>query len=70
MENKIPKSDLERNESIVTNSNLNRLNELDIPGHGDVQKAINHGKANMLYKINPQNVKNLAGNRFFLIFQK
>lgn len=49
------------NQSFNRHSTLNRLNVLDIPGKGDVKKAIDHGKANMLYKINPKNIKNLEG---------
>jgi len=43
------------------NENLNRLNQLDIPGLGDIEKAKNHGKANMLYKIDLTNIKQLEG---------
>lgn len=57
------KNDIEKNEDTLNrNITLNRLNILDIPGQGDKKKAIDHGKANMLYKINPQNIKNLGGN--------
>lgn len=63
-ENQDPNNDIEKNnETHQRNTTLNRLNVLDIPGQGDVKKAIDHGKANMLYKINPKNIKNLAGNQ-------
>jgi len=46
------------------NENLNRLNQLDIPGLGDLEKAKNHGIANMLYKINLTNIKQLEGKNY------
>jgi len=52
-----------KDEDMRKNSTLYRLNELDIPGKGDVEKAIEHGKANMLHKINLKNKKNYAGNK-------
>ena len=45
------------NPALKKNLTLNRLNALDIPGKGDVKKAIEHGRANMLHKLNPQNIK-------------
>jgi len=49
------------NQSIQRTKTISRLNQLDIPGLGDVEKANDHGKANMLFKFDAKNIKNLKG---------
>jgi hypothetical protein len=57
-ENQAPNNDIENNNPALKKYlTLNRLNALDIPGQGNVRKAIEHGRANMLHKLNPQNIK-------------
>lgn len=53
------------NQSFQRTKTISRLNQLDIPGYGDVQKANDHGKANMLNKFDAKNIKNLKGKKNF-----
>ncbi len=48
-------------------SSLKRIDPLDIPGIGDPNMAKQHGRANMLYKVNIENIQEDIGN--LIIYQ-
>lgn len=49
----------------VNKESFTRVNPLDLP-NGDIQRAKEHGKANLLYKIETEKIKNSTQSLYYL----